>query len=119
MILQWRVTKRFIDPKCSPGVDERLMGIWIYWIRLRGLLGSNHMRRRADHQQGGSAVVRKIQYLLRNQSKDFLLGYTTHWLDGLTTTDRQKLFVSTSNFKLKQINYQKIGDGNLSEEVEI
>ena len=69
--------KRFIDPKCSPGVDERLMGIWIYWIRLGGLPGSNHMRRRAGHQQGGSAAARKIQYPPGNQSKDFLSGYTT------------------------------------------
>ena len=45
--------------------------------------------------------------------------YNRHWLDGLTTTDRQNLSVSTSNFKLEWINYRKIGDGNLSEEVEI
>ena len=76
MILQ-RTMKRFIDSKCSPDIDKRPIGIWIYWIRLKGLLGSNHMIRRAGHQLGRSAAVRKLQYPLRSQSKDFLLGYMT------------------------------------------
>ena len=79
-----------------------------------------------SHDKKGRPPTRRIRcgekttVSTRKPVKGLPIGlYDRRWLDGLTTTDRGKLCVSISNFKLKRIDYQKIGDGSSSEEVEI
>ena len=92
----------------------KVLHIWIFWITPEGFLSSNHMRRREGHKQSGSTVKRS-HYLPGSQSNDCLSGYDRCQVDSLTTTNRQKLCVSTSIFELKHINYQKVGDRNMNE----
>ena len=79
-----------------------------------------------SHEKKGRPPTRRIRHGEKNTVstqkpiKGLPIGlYDRRWLDGLTTTDRRNLSVSTSNFKLERIDYRKIGDGNSSEEVEI
>ena len=65
-----------------------------------------------SHEKKGRPPTRRIHHGEKNTVstwkpiKGLPIGlYNRHWLDGLTTTDRRNLFVSTSNFKLERIDY--------------
>ena len=87
---------------------------------------TQRVARQQSHEKKGRPPTRRIRcgekntVSTRKPIKGLPIGlYDRRWLDGLTTTDRRNLSVSTSNFKLEWIDYRKIGDGNSSEEVEI
>ena len=108
------------QPKMLPWCQREADGYMDILDKTRRVAGQQ------SHEKKGRPPTRQIRCGKKNtvSTRKLIKGlpiglYDRHWLDGLTTTDRQNLSVSTSNFKLEQIDYQKIGDGNSSEEVEI
>ena len=112
--------KEIYQPKMLPWRRREADGYMDILDKTRRVAGQQ------SHEKKGRPPTRRIRrgekntVSTRKPIKGLPIGlYDRRWLDGLTTTDRQNLSVSTSNFKLERIDYRKIGDGNSSEEVEI